>query len=430
MAAVPFALYPGDVNQDILDYSQSEASKYFVRATKPVNSDELFDASPENLHGFIKDVEAHAQKYGWTTAHNGIFWIPADINAPDDADGMKNLLTSYGEITIEHLTEWEETYLGQECREAQDSVQAYHSLRASLTKTALDKVNIFASEYTLDGVPSGPLFFKIIIRETVLDTNATALSLRTQLGSGSLCEYIEAVSYDISKFNQHVLMLIEALTARGERTTDLLANLFIAYATVKDEEFRTYVVNRRSEYEDGTTTFTHQQLMVICSNKFKNLVQAKRWSHESYEDKFLALQAKQEKTNKAFEKLKRKREGDGKKGKNGGKGSSGAPRNGKGGKGGGTDHKKELPGWMSIEPSADKLKEPRVWNDKEWHWCSTKTGGKCNPGMYRRHKPSACKGSAKSNSGKNSNRGASGKKLKVAAALANAEESDEEDYDE
>ncbi len=175
--AAPFALYPGDANQAILDYSQTTDSKYFGRATKPVNYDTLFDATPENLYGFIKDVESHSQKFGWTTAHSGIFWIPADVNNPADADGMKNLLTNYGEITMEHLTEWEETYLDQECREAQDSVQAYHSLRSSLSKTALDKVNIYSQEYTLGGIPSGPLFFKIIIRETVLDTNATALSL-------------------------------------------------------------------------------------------------------------------------------------------------------------------------------------------------------------------------------------------------------------
>lgn len=73
-------------------------------------------------------------------------------------------------------------------------------------------------------------------------------------------------------------MLIEALTARGERTSDLLANFFIAYATVKDKECKQYVVNQRSDYEDGDSTITYQQLMVKCSNKFENLVQAKRWS--------------------------------------------------------------------------------------------------------------------------------------------------------
>ena len=421
-AAVPFALYPGEASQDILDYTTTDDCKYYGRAVKAANPDALFDATPENLYGFIKDVEAHAQQFGWTSQHDGIFWIPADINDPGNLNGIKNLLTSYGEITMAHLRLWEEEYLGEECREAQDSVQAYHSLRASLTKTALDKVNIYQSEYTIDGTPSGPLFFKIIIRETVLDTNATALSLRTKLGSSALTEYLASVSYDISKFNQHVLMLMEALTARGEQTSDLLANLFIAYATVKDEEFRQYVVSKRSDHEDGTSVLTHQQLMVIFANKFKNLVQAKRWSHESYEDKFLALQAKQERTNKLVDKLKRNRETS----KGGANGGGKAPGKGgkQGGDAGGKGKSSDLPAWMSVEPPPDKLKEPRTHNNKPWYWCSKKTGGKCDPGRYRRHKPSECKGRAKGNPNPKSS-----KKLKVSQALANVEVSDD-DYDE
>eukprot|EP00980_Cylindrotheca_fusiformis_P001364 scaffold341_cov67-Cylindrotheca_fusiformis.AAC.3 len=53
--------------------------------------------------------------------------------------------------------------------------------------------------------------------------------------------------------------------------------------------------------------------------------------------------------------------------------------------------KKDKPGWMFEEPSADKLKEPRSWNGTQWYWCSKKTGGKCS-GQYRAHKPSQCKG--------------------------------------
>jgi len=184
--AAPFALYPGDAVQGILDYSTTDGRKHFERATRPVNGELFFDATAEGLFGFIKDVETHAQKFGWTTEFDGIFWIPDDVNNPDGADAtFKNLLASYGEMSIEHIREWEETYIDVECREAQDSVQAHHSLRSSLSKTALDKVNIYKSEYTINGTPSGALFFKIIIRESVLDTNATALSTRARLGSAT-----------------------------------------------------------------------------------------------------------------------------------------------------------------------------------------------------------------------------------------------------
>ena len=383
-----------------------------------VNYENPFDATPGTLFGFVTDVEYHAQKFGWTTEDSGIFWIPDDIaNAAEDDATFKNLLTNYGEISLDHLCEWEGTYLDTESREAQDSVQAFHSLRASLTPSALAKVNVHKAEYTIGGIPSGPLFYKVIMRESHLDTNATALSIREQLGSGSMASYLQSVSYDITKFNQHILVLIESLKARGETTNDLLANLFTAYASVKDEEFRPYVSSKRSDYEDRTRQFDYPQLMVLFENKFKNLVLTERWSHESYEDRFMALQDKQEKTNRDMEKLHRQKK------KNNPTGTKNDAKGRKGKKKG----KDNLPGWMTVEPKPDKLRELREYNGKPWYWCSAKTGGKCNPGAYRRHKPADCRGNAsKSNKRKSQNdneekSSAAKHKLKVSQAILGIE---------
>ncbi len=106
--------------------------------------------------------------------------------------------------------------------------------------------------------------------------------------------------------------------------------------------------------------------MVMLENKFKNLVQSKRWSHESYEDKFLALQAKQERMNKAFEKLKRKKEKNGSDAGAGCKTATGKRRGD--GKGDGKSRRgAALPDWMSVKPPANKMKEPNEYNGKAWH---------------------------------------------------------------
>ena len=49
---------------------------------------------------------------------------------------------------------------------------------------------------------------------------------------------------------------------------------------------------------------------------------------------------------------------------------------------------KPKPDWFSREPE-DPTK-PIVWNNKEWHWCGAKTGGKCEG--FVRHKPSDYRG--------------------------------------
>ena len=52
--------------------------------------------------------------------------------------------------------------------------------------------------------------------------------IRTKLSN--LDEYLIETDNDILKFNNHVRMLMDSLTARGETTQDLLTNLFKAYA--------------------------------------------------------------------------------------------------------------------------------------------------------------------------------------------------------
>ena len=121
-------------------------------------------------------MENHSCKFGWTNENQGIFWVPSNIQNPN-AGNFTNLLTNYGEVELDHLREWEETYLNNPAREAQDSVQAYYALRSSLSEEGLKKVNVHEDQYVIDGTPSGLLFWKIIIRESHLDTNATALSI-------------------------------------------------------------------------------------------------------------------------------------------------------------------------------------------------------------------------------------------------------------
>lgn len=76
---------------------------------------------------------------------------------------------------------------------------------------------------------------------------------------------------------------------------------------------------------------------------------------------------------------------------------------------------------MTEEPAESELKKPRHWNGKDWWWCSSKTGGKCN-GHYRVHKPSQCKGITQKKSADKKRDGSKDdveakKKLKISKAL-------------
>jgi len=146
------------------------------------------------------------------------------------------------------------------------------------------------------------------------------------------------------------------LTARGETTQDLLANLFKAYKAVTDHEFVTYIHKKEDNYEEGVNINTNT-LMLQVDNKFKTMFQAKTWNAPSpKEEKILALETQIQKLQKEKKKKPKQQEG-GKKGND----KEGSKKKKK---------KKEGAKWMKV-PSADINKDkPKTVKGKDYFWCA------------------------------------------------------------
>jgi hypothetical protein len=81
------------------------------------------------------------------------------------------------------------------------------------------------------------------------------------------------------------------LSAMGERTNDVLANLFKAYLSAPDEEFVRYITDKQSRSDEGEE-INHEQLMVFAGNKYKGRVEAGTWNAPNKDQvKLLALAA-------------------------------------------------------------------------------------------------------------------------------------------
>ena len=106
----------------------------------------------------------------------------------------------------------------------------YSCIMDSLSDVGRNKVNLHRTEFIVNDVPCGVCLLKVVIRESAIDSNATANSIRNQLSE--LHVYIQEVGCDIIKFNQHVKLLVERLSQRGQTSNDLLVNLFKAYKAV------------------------------------------------------------------------------------------------------------------------------------------------------------------------------------------------------
>jgi len=49
------------------------------------------------------------------------------------------------------------------------------------------------------------------------------------------------VNNNVSTFNEFVRLLLDALTARGESSSNVMVNLFKGYLAAPDKEFMTYI---------------------------------------------------------------------------------------------------------------------------------------------------------------------------------------------
>ena len=373
---------------------------------------------------FLRELNTRAIEYGWNDEISGILWIPKDVE--DQASELRYLPREYGTISMIEIREFEKTYLGRELRTAQDSYMLYMCLLNSLTKEAKMKIQIWESEYIIENdqgtkVPSGNLLLKVIIRESHLDTNATTQSIRTKLSN--LDRYIVTIGNDITKFNGYIKSLVQSLTARGERTEDLLSNLFKGYQAVSDKEFVKYISKKQEKYEEGKM-YTPDQLMQLADNKFRLLKEKGIWNTPSEsEEKILALEAKitdlTKSTRKAPNTKRKTRATD-----------DGGAKNGNNTKR--KPNPSDKPSWMFQKPRDQDMKKPRTWNGSQWWYCHPDTGGKCD-GVYRIHKPHQCRGAAKKRSFPTETAtdtgGSNAQALKLAKAMATIVHSDATETD-
>jgi hypothetical protein len=295
----------------------------------------------------------------------------------------------------------------------------YKCLMASLSNSAKKRISLWSEQYRIgdNNLCSGVALLKIIVRESHLDTNATTNQIRTKLSN--LDSYILTVDSDIGKFNQYVKLLVQSLTARNQKTSDLLINLFKGYGAVSDEVFRAWLMRKQDDHEEGEE-LTPDELMIAAKNKFDTMVEKGTWNAPTAEEKIVALEAKFNSTMKSLNKKVTFDNSKKKIIKTGTDKPSSKKKEG--------DHPKK---WKAPKQGDKKEVE---FKGHTWYWCGKDTGGKCE--KWRAHKPKECKGLATSAAGDKRKRESIGpdkrksieKKLKVAKAyIAKMEQFAEKD---
>ena len=359
-APTPFSLHPSGSTVGILDYSNSAHVKIYKAATAQLEP--KFGLEQESLRLFIESFKNRATVSNWTDTlkiecvRNG---ATTELYLPD----------SYGELTYEEIKAHTNAYRGgAQSRDAQNSAQIMECLTNTLTKTAKQRIALMSSRYNINNEADGLLFFKVIVELTIVDTRATTTTIRNKLTM--LPSKMDKLDDDVTKFNEYVQSLSDALNARGEKIDDLVVKLFAAYSTVSDKNFRQYIDSKENQYNEGTD-FEASELMNLAKNKYETLLEAGKWKEETDEQKkIIALTAQLEQLKKVTTKpdkgKDKKRDWKNKSGKD-------------------TKTKSEKTPWYLTPPKDGKKSINK--NDKTYYWCPNHG----QEGKWVRHKPAECK---------------------------------------
>ena len=146
-----FSLTPARSVRGIIDYLKAASRKMYERATEKLEED-LFGCSSEDFYSFIKVLKERAREFGWGETGVGVLSIPDE---PEDPTEFKSLIDHNGEILMESIRKFEETYIDSESRAAQDAAQLYRCLMTSMSKEGKRKILVWEDMYTIRGLGSG-----------------------------------------------------------------------------------------------------------------------------------------------------------------------------------------------------------------------------------------------------------------------------------
>jgi hypothetical protein len=307
---------PGEARSDIIDFATADGLKYFTTATKGL--DPKYDLKPDGLQAFLEHVRKRAFNFGFTSAlevptqaslaaFRAASPIPPPPTSPPPRTSTaaslttsssrtpvlvkRNLLTQYGTITLSECQEIAKTYFGTvRDRSCQNSAMLYNFISNSITDTALTELALESSKYMYGTNADGACFLKLLISKVQVDTISTVNVLRAAISK--LDTKIVEYKGDLKQFHTYVKTLKSSMESYGETYPELLVNLFSAYQTVEDDDFHAYVMMRKGMWEDGTLTFTPNQLMNLVENHYKSRVENGTWKMVTKKDeRIVALEA-------------------------------------------------------------------------------------------------------------------------------------------
>ena len=355
---MPFALSPYVATSSVIDYSTDRGQRHYDAATAPLGKGETkklgYELTPQDSFALLITLATRATKMGWS-AKGGILWV-------NDAEGnARNILNEYGVLTLDEITQVEETNLTSETRNAQDSHMLYHCLLNSMSPKATTTIGLKKADCCIEfedepePVQSGLLLLRYILREAQMESTASLLALRERITNLHLT--FKGFQCDVQKFNLYVKKIQQDLTSCGKTSPELLDHLFRAYLLATDNSFVDYIQQKLDAHQEGVHT-TPSILMQGAENKYHAQKETGVWDSKTpKQEKLVMLEAK-------LAELQKDKKSGGRHRNNRFKPND--SRNGE---------YSNKPAWLLWTQTPKDPTAIQTWNGRKYNWCGTATGG-------------------------------------------------------
>ena len=253
-----FALVPGR-SHAILNFDDPNtgetATKLYNKAIAPLEA--KVDGDADNLAVFLASIRDRARRFNCHRL----------ITAPIDDGTTRNLLTHYGQVSLDNTRSHAANYVNTPTRDAQDNDMFYYFLSDSLMNEFRTTVLLYTDIYMVTNIPVASALLKQIIILTRVDNPASTMHIREMLIESK--RKLLLLKGNITKFNKWVRKQMGRLHAREQEVVDLLYYLWKAYKAAPDDKFAVYIKELKSHADESRATYMAEDLMLCTENKYE-----------------------------------------------------------------------------------------------------------------------------------------------------------------
>ena len=160
----------------------------------------------------------------------------------------------------------------------------------TLTPSAHNRLLPFTTGFRINNFVYNPLLHKKVTALETINSVATSKSLHANLRE--ITTYWATVKGDTDLLHTYFDTNYSQIIACGAGVDNPVDILFTAYAVIPWALFRLYIKNKADQHTGGMATFTHEELILLATNKYNLLMQTGEWGAKTLEEE-KSLQCKQ-----------------------------------------------------------------------------------------------------------------------------------------